>query len=441
MVNGRYEIPVPLRQDVQNLLNNYGYAFKQFNSIKASAARNPKLKLTLLNTLRELIDEGWIVPLPTDEHTSNKPLWYLPYFVSRQEKARVVCDGSTTVSGASLYDTVLSGTNLLNDLVEVLTRFRLSKYACMADLSKCFFQVAIPEEQRDLFRIIWCKNSDFEGGEPQVFQFARHVWGMNSSPYVILCAIKHLILENPTQAGEKTLTAINENRYMDNVLFSCDSLSELETVSRESVLIFQSRDFKLRKWVTNACASSILSEIPKCDLAANISEIAIGSEPMPDAKALGVIWDVENDKLKVSFDKEFVDVTTRRQMASQLASNFGPLDVVSPCLLGGKLILQRVATAKYDWDDKLPENISDWNAWMFTVWLFLSWQLEVKTRVAPPGLLVQLVLLLATLVLEQQSQSLGLFQGRRLEGTTHFLQYSSRLRISLPLLFFILLNR
>ena len=369
VVNGRYEIPVPLRQDVvQNLPSNYGYALKRFISMKTSAARNPKIKLTLLNTFRELIDEGWIVPVPTDEHASNKPLWYLPYFVTRQEKARVVYDGSATVSGASLNDAVLSGANLLNDLVEVLSRFRLGKYACMADLSKCFFQVAMPVEQRDLFRIIWCKNSDFEGGEPQMFQFTRHVWGMNSSPYVILCAIKQLILENPTQAGEKTLAAIDENRYMDDVLFSCDSLSELEIVSRESDLIFQSRGFKLRKWVINACASSILAEVPKCDLAANISEIAIGLEPMPDSKALGVIWDVENDKLKVSFDKEFVDITTRRQMASQLASNFDPLGVVSPCLLGGKLILQRVATAKYDWDDKLPDNIiSDWNAWIVSL--------------------------------------------------------------------------
>ena len=140
VVNGRYEIPVPLRQDVvQNLPSNYGYALKRFNSMKTSAARNPKIKLTLINTFRELIDEGWIVPVPTDEHASNKPLWYLPYFVTRQEKARVVYDGSATVSGASLNDAVLSGANLLNDLVEVLIRFRLGKYACMADLSKCFF--------------------------------------------------------------------------------------------------------------------------------------------------------------------------------------------------------------------------------------------------------------------------------------------------------------
>ena len=65
---------------------------------------------------------------------------------------------------------------------------------------------------------------------------------------------------------------------------------------------------------------------------------------MPDSKALGVIWDVENDKFKISFDKNFV-VLTRQQMASQLASNFDPLGMASPCLLQGKLILQtKVAT-------------------------------------------------------------------------------------------------
>ena len=82
-------------------------------------------------------------------------------------------------------------------------------------------------------------------GEPQVFRFTRHVWGINSSPYVAFTAIKQLISDNPTRACERTLNAINENRYMDDVLFACDSLSDLETVSRESIALFQSRDFRL----------------------------------------------------------------------------------------------------------------------------------------------------------------------------------------------------
>ena len=46
---------------------------------------------------------------------------------------------------------------------------------CMADLSKCFFQVAIPEKQRDLFRLIWFQDNILDSGELQFFQFTRHL--------------------------------------------------------------------------------------------------------------------------------------------------------------------------------------------------------------------------------------------------------------------------
>ena len=59
--------------------------------------------------------------------------------------------------------------------------------------------------------------------------------------------------------------------------------------------------------------------------------------------------------------KKFVDANTKREMTSQLASQFDPLGVVSPLLLGGKLILQKVAASKIDWDETLPDNFrKDW---------------------------------------------------------------------------------
>ena len=51
-------------------------------------------------------------------------------------------------------------------------------------------------------------------------------------------------------------------------------------------------------------------------------------------------------------------------MLSVLASQFDPLEILAPCLLGGKLILQRAVTSNLAWDDKLPDNImSDWKTW------------------------------------------------------------------------------
>ena len=46
-----------------------------------------------------------------------------------------------------------------------------------------------------------------------------------------------------------TLMAIETNRYMDDMLLACDSLSDLATIASESSHLLASRGFKLRKWI------------------------------------------------------------------------------------------------------------------------------------------------------------------------------------------------
>ena len=91
-------------------------------------------------------------------------------------------------------------------------------------------------------------------GFTQIYRFTRHVWGVNSSPYIALLAIKRLVFENVTNASQSTLNAILQCRYKDDLLLSSDSLVELETIARESRLLLESRGFTLRKWVSNNAA-------------------------------------------------------------------------------------------------------------------------------------------------------------------------------------------
>ena len=159
--------------------------------------------------------------------------------MTQQEKSRVVFYGAAKFDGTALNDVVLPGINLLNGLVEVLTRFRMGRYPCMADLSKCFLQVSVPESQRDLFRLVWFKDNDIDEGKIQILKLTRHVWGVNSSPYIALFAIEKLVAENPTNASNLTLSAVETNRYMDNLLLSSDSLEDLETISRDRFCCFK----------------------------------------------------------------------------------------------------------------------------------------------------------------------------------------------------------
>ena len=167
-------------------------------------------------------------------------------------------------------------------------------------------------------------------------------------------ALNRLAADNPTHASMVTLNAITQNRYMDDLLFAGDTLSDVETFAREGIELFESRGFKLRKWVTNGHAKSVLRQVPQCNHAPSIGKIDIGSQPLPDSTALGLSWDPESDTLKIS-GRKFVEATTRREMASQLASQFDPLGIVAPLLLGGKLILQKVAASGVDWDDAVSD--------------------------------------------------------------------------------------
>jgi len=317
----------------------------------------------LLATFNELLCENWLVPV-NDVSVDVPRCWYLPFFVTTAAKPRVVYDGASTVEGMSINQAVLAGENLLNNLVDVLIRFRLGRYACVADVSKCFFQVKIPEDQQDFFRIIWYQDNDLDNGKPQIFRFTRHVWGINSSPYIALLALKHLVLENPTNASRLTLNVIESCRYMDDILFASNSLSDLEIIAKESVDLFDSRGFKLRKWVSNSHAKSVLLHVRRCDLSPTVRELDLGSQPLPDSKTLGLVWNTECDTLRINF-RVFREATSRRQMASQLASQFDPLGMASPFLLGGKLILQKVSASNADWDDALPMEVRErWAKWL-----------------------------------------------------------------------------
>ena len=366
VANGRYEMPVPFKSEVLEALpNNYESALKRTLSLRRNVAKNPKLKQILLDTFAELLREEWLVAV--ESNSLNVQAWYLPFFVTKSAKPRVVYDGAAVAEVMSINQAVLAGENLLNGLVEVLIRFRLGRYACVADISKCFFQVGIPCDQQDWFRIVWYENNDLDHGKPQVFRFTRHVWGINSSPYVALLALNRLIEENPSNASKLTLNAIENNRYMDDILLASDSLSDLEIVAKESIDLMESRGFKLRKWVSNCHAKSILLKVPRCDLASSVSEIDLGSQPLPDSKALGLVWNTEKDILLINL-REFCEASTRRQMASQLASQFDPLGMASPFILGARLILQKVSISGADWDDVLPLDVKDkWKKWLLSL--------------------------------------------------------------------------
>ena len=105
VVDGRYEIPVPLKNEiVEELPNNYESALKRTSPTRCKALRVSNLERILITTFGELIDKKWIVPV--NSSIVCDVAWYLLFFVTKTEKPRVVYDGAAKVDGKSLNQAV-----------------------------------------------------------------------------------------------------------------------------------------------------------------------------------------------------------------------------------------------------------------------------------------------------------------------------------------------
>ena len=164
---------------VESLSNNYFCALNRTKTVCRTAIKNAEMQQKLTEAFQEMIKEGWVESI-NEGVDHDGPCWYLPLFVTKQDKPRVVFDGAATFKGLSINHAVLSEVNLLNNLTHVLTRFRVGRYACMADLSKCFFQISVPESQRNLLRVVWYRNNNLEKGEAQALQDTCR--GINFTP-------------------------------------------------------------------------------------------------------------------------------------------------------------------------------------------------------------------------------------------------------------------
>ena len=183
----------------------------------------PEYGQVLIKAITELKQNKFIKP--ADRESSNQ-INYLPYFLTIQSKPSVVYDGTATYEGRSINSCIHLGPDLLNSLANVLAKFRMGQYALMADITKCFFQTSHPEHQQNLFRILWYKDDDISKGELQPYKFTRHVWGIVRSPYIACVAIRKMVEENPMNASSYTTDTIRNCMYMDDLLFSTDTLDK-----------------------------------------------------------------------------------------------------------------------------------------------------------------------------------------------------------------------
>ena len=80
--------------------------------------------------------------------------------------------------------------------------------------------------------------------------------------------------------------------------------------------------------------------------------------PTKLVRALGVMWNVEQDQFHFTVNVDLPDVVTKRSILKSVASIYDPLGMIRPVILIGRVLLQETIRLKLGWDQQVPENIS-----------------------------------------------------------------------------------
>ncbi|XP_053696878.1 uncharacterized protein LOC128744118 [Sabethes cyaneus] len=165
---GRFVISLPKKENViQKLGESKAIALKRFSSLEKRLDANPELKAMY----KEFIHEYQLM----------ESTYYMPHLAelkpdSTTTKLRIVFDGSCrTSTGFSLNDALVASPVVQDDLFSIITRFRLHRFALVADVAKIYQMVQVqPSDQR----------RDSSDDPVKSFELTTVTYGTASAPYL-----------------------------------------------------------------------------------------------------------------------------------------------------------------------------------------------------------------------------------------------------------------
>jgi len=155
--SGRFSVPLPFRAPVSDdvIVGSRDVAVRRFESLERKLAEDHKLRQLYIEFMREYTSLGYM------SVATSPGVYYMPHHAvyrpdDGDKKLRVVFDASATgFRGPSLNSNLLPGPKLQNDIVDILTRFRIYRHAFTADVVKMYRQILILPEYRKFQYILW----------------------------------------------------------------------------------------------------------------------------------------------------------------------------------------------------------------------------------------------------------------------------------------------
>ncbi|XP_060082138.1 uncharacterized protein LOC132561425 [Ylistrum balloti] len=219
---GNWSAPLPLKKEQPTLSNNMDQARHRAENLRKSLLKNPTKREEFCAFMQNIFDKEHAEVAP--ELQDGEEAWYLPifgvYYPQKPNKIRVVFDSAAKFNGHSLNDILMTGPDLINNLVGVLIKFRKEHIAIMADVEQMFFNFYVHKRDRNFLRFLWFQDND--PTQPlREFRMCVHVFGNSSSPCIATLGLRKSACDHiNSSACDEVCCFVKESFYVDDGLTS-----------------------------------------------------------------------------------------------------------------------------------------------------------------------------------------------------------------------------
>ena len=347
-IDGRYEVGLLWKPDA-HLPNNYSAAKHHFTRMKQHLSKQKEVQNLYEQTIAADLEKGYIRKLKNDEIPETG--WLLPehgvFNPNKPGKLRRVSNAASKFKGVCLNDMLLTGPDLLSNLLAVIIRFREHRYPISADIEGMYMQVSVRPDDRKFLRFLYGKD------RPEFYEYVRHVFGAKCSPTCAIYVLQACAHDNLKDYPHLQKLVLN-NFYMDDFYEAVDSKEEAHQLIKDLSSMLQRGGFNLTKWVTTD--KEILANIPPL-------KTAITSDKLDDTnstqRVLGVKWNLHRDEL-IFEPKKCQQLKTlpptQRSLLTISSSLFDPLGIATPVKIRLRILQQTIWRHGLSWDDPIKED-------------------------------------------------------------------------------------
>ena len=225
----RWIAEYPWIKDPQNLPDNRKVAFAKLIMTEKRLRRNPEHAKVYDNQIKDMVAREVAWKLSKKELTLYEgPVHDIGHHEvlkpdSKSTPVRIMFNSSANYMGHILNEYWAKGPDLLNNLLEVLIRFRENKVAFIGDIKKMYHTVKMTELNQHTHRFLW-RDMD-STREPNTYIMLRVSFGDKPSATIATIALRKTA-EMSRDKYPEAADIIQRNTYMDDIIESTDDCKQ-----------------------------------------------------------------------------------------------------------------------------------------------------------------------------------------------------------------------